>query len=97
LAAFLFSFFLRVHVVLEAHEHGESAHTEHHDHESDHDHDHSPHPVADHHIDDATACLGKAEQLLVHDLVTVAELVLAPIEEASPAFGWIEDRGAHGS
>lgn len=87
-------FYAHVHVVLERHEHGtEFARAEHHDHDSDHDH--SPHPAADHHIDDATACLGNAGQLLVHNLVTVAELVLAPIEEASPGFGWIEDRPKH--
>src|SRR5688572_15418484 len=95
LAAYLVLLFsAHVHVVLEAHEHGvESAHTEHHDHDSPHNH--APHPVADHQIDDATAGLGKAEQLLVHDLVLLAELVLAPIGEPSPSFEWMEDRPKH--
>jgi hypothetical protein len=91
-------FYAHVHVVLEAHEHGaEAAHAEHHEPDSDHDHDdeHNPHSADDHSLAASTAALGKAEQLLVHDLVTVAELVPAPVEESSLAFGWIEDIPKH--
>jgi hypothetical protein len=88
-------FYAHVHVVLEAHEHGDAVHAEHHEPDSDHDHDHAPHPAGDHNLAASTPALGKAEQLLAHDLVLVAELVLAPVEEAEPGFGWIEDRPKH--
>jgi hypothetical protein len=92
-------FYAHVHVVLEAHEHGEAAHGEQHEPDSNHhhdgDHEHAPHPAADHGLAALTPALGKAEQLLVHDLVTVIELVLAPVEEAEPRFGWIEDKPKH--
>jgi hypothetical protein len=89
-------FYAHVHVMLETHEHGE-AHAEHHDPDSnhDHEHDHAPHPADDHNLAASTPALGKAEQVLVHDLVLVVELVLAPAEVAEPPFGWIEDRPKH--
>jgi hypothetical protein len=95
LAAYLvLLFYAHVHIALELHEHGaESAHTEQHEH--DPDHDHSPHSADDHQLADSTAGLAKTEQLLIYDLGTVAELVLAPIEESSPVVGWIEDRPKH--
>src|SRR5687768_7826076 len=89
-------FYAHVHVVLEAHEHGEAAHAEHHEPDSDHDdHDHSPHSASDHSLVASTSALGKAEQLVVPDLVTVGELVLAPVEEVEPDFAWIDDRPKH--
>jgi hypothetical protein len=90
-------FYAHVHVVLEAHEHGEAVHAEHHDSDadSDHDHDHAPHPASDHSLAASIPALGKVGQLFVHLLITVAELVLAPVEEAELGFGWIEDRPKH--
>lgn len=89
-------FYAHVHVVLEAHEHGGAVHAEHHQPDSDHDHDgnheHAPHPAADHSLAASTPALGKTEQLLAHDLVVVVELDLAPVEEAEPGCGWIDDR-----
>ena len=92
-------FYAHVHVVLEAHEHAEASHAQHHEPDSDHDHDgdheHAPHPAADHSLVASTPALGKAEQLLAHDLVPVVEFVLAPVEEAESVFAWIEDRPKH--
>lgn len=91
-------FFAHVHVMVEAH-HGESVHVDHHELDSDHDHDgdheHAPHPATDHSLAASTSALGKVEQLLAHDLVMVAELVLAPVEEAGLGFASIEDRPKH--
>ena len=95
LAAYLvLLFYAHMHLALEAHEHGtERDHAGHHEHDSDHEH--APHPAAEHSLAESTACLGKAEQFLIHDFVRVAELVLAPIEEPSAVAGWIEDRPKH--
>lgn len=95
LAAYLVLLFCaHVHVVLEAHEHGvKSGHAEEHEHDSDHDH--SPHPADDHSLTATVPCLDKGEQFLVHDLVMVAEFVLAPVERSSPDLGWIEDKPKH--
>ena len=89
-------FYAHVHVVLEAHEHGaESAHAEHHEHDSDHAHEHDTHPAADHSLAASTPGVGKAEPLLVHDLVSAVETVFAPVEKASPVLGWIEGIPKH--
>jgi hypothetical protein len=87
-------FYSQIHLALEAHEHGqEASHAEEHDHDSDHHH--SPHPAADHSLTASTPCLGKAEQLLIHDLVTVAVLVIAPTQPELPVGSWNEDIPKH--
>jgi hypothetical protein len=87
-------FYSHAHLALEAHEHGwKAAHAAEHDHDSD-DH-HSPHPAADHDVATATPCLGKADQFVVHDLVTVAVLVIAPTQPDLPVGSWSEDIPKH--
>lgn len=88
-------FYAQVHTVLEAHEHGGAIHAEHHEPHSEDNHEHAPHPATDHDLAASTPAAGKAEQFLVHDLATVVELVLAPIEKAEAGFAWIEDKPKH--
>jgi hypothetical protein len=92
-------FYAHVHVVLEAHEHAEAAHAQRHEPDSDNnhdgDHEHAPHAAADHSVVASTPALGKAKQLLAHDLVAVVELVLAPVEQAESRLGWIKDTPKH--
>jgi len=87
-------FYSHVHLALEAHEHGsEAARASEHDHDSD-DH-HPPHSASEHDVGTATPCLGKVDQFLVHDLVTVTAIVIAPTRPALAVGSWCEDIPKH--
>ncbi len=94
LALLLYS---HAHLALEAHEHGsDAAHVSEHDHNhASDDHHHSPHSASDHDVAAGTPCLGKADQFVVHDLISGAVLVLTPTTPALPVGNWNEDIPKH--
>ena len=83
-----------LHLALEAHEHGSPAeHASEHAHDSDEEHE--PHSAAEHSMAASPPCLGKAEQFIVSDLVTVAVAVVIRPLAGSFVGSWIVDLPRH--